>query len=119
MSIINFVPKKGLNPLFGIKLSPTFSKICESLKEIQSETVIKEALNINKNRVIALKEVEDSFGNNFQLLIVFDYIAKKDKPPINIPHTDEGYFNFPIYNLDYNTKIDIESMVENGVLRKN
>ena len=116
MGVINFIPKGGLTPIFGIKLSPSFSTICESLKEMDSEMLVKKALNIHENRAVSLKEVEDSFGNAFQLLIVYDSISKKNKAILKVPHTDEGYFDFPIYNLDFNTKIDIEYIIENGII---
>ena len=59
MGVIEFIPKGGLTPIFGIKLSPSFSMACEYLKEIEAETLIKKVLNINENRAISLKEVED------------------------------------------------------------
>lgn len=113
---VKFVPKGGINPIFGVKLPPAFSFICEGLEEIQAEDLIKSSLNINENRSISLKSVEDSFGNGFQLLVVYDHISKRNKGILKIPHTDEGYFDFPIFNLDFNTKIDIEFIVENGIL---
>lgn len=116
MGVIEFIPKGGLTPIFGIKLSPSFSMACEYLKEIEAETLIKKVLNINENRAISLKEVEDSFGNTFHLLIVYNQISKKNKTILKTPHTEDGYFDFPIYNLDFNTKIDVEFIIENGIL---
>lgn len=116
MGVIEFIPKGGLTPIFGIKLSPSFSTACEYLKEIEAELLVKRVLNINENRLVSLKEVEDSFGNAFQLLIVYDQISKKNKAILKTPHTEEGYFDFPIYNLDFNTKIDVEFIIENGIL---
>lgn len=116
MGVINFIPKNGLTPIFGIKLAPSFSVICENLKETESEILIKKALNINEKRAVSLKDVEDSFGNNFQLLIVYDGISVKNKAILKTPHTEEGYFDFPIYNLDFNAKVDVEFIIEQGVL---
>ena len=113
---LKFIPKGGINPIFGVKLPPSFSFVCEELEELHAENLIKKALNINENRAVSLKAVEDSFGNNFQLLVIYDHISKRDKGILKIPHTEEGYFDFPIYNLDFNTKIDIEFIVENGIL---
>lgn len=113
---LKFVPRGGINPIFGIKLAPSFSTVCENLKELEAEILIKRALHINENRAVSLKDVEDSFGNNFQLLVVYDHISKRNKEILRIPHTEEGYFDFPIYNLDFNTKIDIEFIIENGIL---
>lgn len=115
---VKFIPKGGLTPIFGIKLAPSFSVVCESLSEINAETVIKKALNILENRAVSLKDVEDSFGNNFQLLIVYNHISKRNTEILKVPHTEEGYFDFPIYNLDFNTKIDVEFIIENGILTK-
>lgn len=113
---INFIPRGGINPIFGIKLAPAFCTVCESLKELEAETLIKKALNINENRAVSLKDVEDSFGNTFQLLVIYDQLSKRNKEILRIPHTEEGYFDFPIYNLDFNSKIDIEFIIENGIL---
>jgi hypothetical protein len=119
MGVLQFIPKSGLTPLFGVKLCPVFSKICDELSEINSEIIVKKSLNININRAVAIKEVEDSFGNTFQLLIVYDSLSVKNRSILKIPHTDEGFFDFPIYNLDFNTDIDIEFIIEQGILPKN
>ena len=44
MGVIEFIPKGGLTPIFGIKLSPSFSEACEYLKEIEAETLVKKVL---------------------------------------------------------------------------
>lgn len=116
MGVVKFIPKSGLTPIFGIKLAPCFSIVCQELEELKAEILIKKSLNIHENRAISLKDVEDSFGNNFQLLIVYDAISIKNRDILKIPHTGEGYFDFPIYNLDFNAAIDIEFIIENGIL---
>ena len=114
MGVIEFIPKGGLTPIFGIKLSPSFSEACEYLKEIEAETLVKKVLNINENRAVSLKEVEDNFGNTFQLLIVYDQISKKSKAILKTPHTEDGYFDFPIYNCIFELKTFILTVVIKG-----
>lgn len=116
MGVVDFIPKKGISPIFGIKLAPVLSRACVSLKEIEAELVIKKALNINEHRAIQIKEVEDNNGISFSVLIVYDYLQKKNKPPLSIPQTPEGFFDFPIYNFDFNTNINIENIITQGIL---
>lgn len=111
MSIVQFVPKRGIEPIFAVKLSPSLCKIIDALDRKEADKILKSALNIKENRLIDLKEVEDATGNSAYILIVYDYIYVKERPKVVIPQTDDGYFDFRIYQLDFNSVINIENII--------
>ncbi|MGM0508547.1 MAG: hypothetical protein ACQERZ_05210 [Fusobacteriota bacterium] len=74
---------------------------------------MKKALNISKERVIKLKEVGTADHKKIMIVIIYDITNPHMEEKLNIPQTD-GYFDFPIYNVNYNEEIDIEEMIEKG-----
>ncbi|TDT72584.1 hypothetical protein EV215_0394 [Hypnocyclicus thermotrophus] len=112
MAIVKFYPKGGMKPLFALKLVDTFNKIIQELGIEKAEEIIKIALNINKNRIIDIREVEDSNGDISFIVILYDFISKYKRPKTSIPQTEEGFFDFNIYQLDFNRTIDIEKIIK-------
>jgi acetylornithine deacetylase/succinyl-diaminopimelate desuccinylase-like protein len=112
MAVIKFVPKKGIEPIFAVKLNPAFTKLIANLEDEDAEKHMKAALNINPKRMINIKEVEDAQGNLGYILILYDYIYKEKRPKSVVPQTEDGYFDFRIYQLDFNKDINIENIIE-------
>lgn len=112
MAVIKFVPKKGIEPLFAVKLNPAFTKLIIEMENAEAERYMKFALNIDPRRMINIKEVEDAQGNLGHILILYDYIYKEKRPKVAVPQTEDGYFDFRIYQLDFNKDINIENIIE-------
>lgn len=112
MGIVQFVPRRGIEPIFAIKLSPTLSLVIQEMEEAEVKKLLKKVLRIKEKRVINLKQVEDSQGNFGHILILYDYVYSKIEPKIAIPQTEDGYFDFKIYQLDFNRAINLENIIE-------
>lgn len=112
MAIVKFVPKKGVEPIFAVKLNPAFTKLIVSMTTEEAENSLKTALNINPKRMINIKEVEDAQGTLGHIVILYDYIYKEKRPKAAVPQTEDGYFDFRIYQLDFNKDINIENIIE-------
>lgn len=113
MALIEFFPRKPLLPLFAIKLPSALCKINSILEPNKYELIIKKSLEINEKRLIKFKEVEDSRGELGLIMIVYDYIYNKKKPEVLIPQNERGFFDFNIYELDFNRNVNVESIIEN------
>lgn len=111
MSIMEFSPNPLIKPLFGIKLSPVLQRVCESVEAERAENLMLDVMKINSHRVIQLKKVEDVSGNFGMILIIYNHIYIHKKPETQIPEKD-GFFDFKIYELDFNKDIDIEFLIE-------
>lgn len=92
-------------------MPPTVNKICDFLENEEIEDVLKASLKISSKRLVALKVVEDLKGNKGRILIIYDYKYKKRKPKISIPHNQNGFFDFKIYEIDFNKDIDLEKFI--------
>jgi len=113
MSIIDFVPQKTIKPLFGIKIVPILKNINEIVSEEEYEKILKKALGIDNNRMINIKEVEDEKGILEKIIIIFNYKSiVKAKSKIGDIINEKGYFDFPIYEIDYNKKINVEEIIK-------
>ncbi|MDN5304376.1 MAG: hypothetical protein PWP46_1260 [Fusobacteriaceae bacterium] len=112
MAIVKFYPKGGIRPLFALKLAETFNKIIKEFGIEKAEEIIKVALNIDKNRVVDIREVEDGNGDIGFIIILYDFISKYKRPKTSIPQTEEGFFDFNIYQLDFNINIDVEKIIK-------
>ncbi|NLK62366.1 MAG: hypothetical protein GX287_02850 [Fusobacteria bacterium] len=113
MSIIKFTPKKPVKPLFAIKLPPIINKICSFLDEKEMELALKVALKIDASRMIAVIPVSDIEGNDASILVLFDFKYRLKKPKYVIPETEMGFFDFRIYDIDFNKNIDLEKFIKN------
>ncbi len=112
MAVVQFVPRQGIEPLFAVKLSPTLSKIVQGLEEEEAKHLLKRVLNVKEKRVVNLKQVEDAQGNLGHIFILYDYLYNKVEPKVAIPQTEDGYFDFKIYQLDFNRAINLENIIE-------
>ncbi len=112
MSILEFLPKHEIEPLFGIKLCHSLHKISDYIEEEKFEYMVKHALGIDSKRLIKLKKVEDANGETGTVIILYDYIYKTNKPKVSIPQNEKGYFDFKIYELNFNQEINIEKLIK-------
>jgi hypothetical protein len=114
MSTIKFIPRDPIKPIFAIKISPTLSKVLYTLSDDKEKLdLLKNVLGINPKRVIGLKNVLDENKNNGTIVIIYDYIYEKLVPKYDIPSDEKGFFKFKIYDMDFNTNINIENLLKN------
>ncbi|MGB6127602.1 MAG: hypothetical protein WBG30_02535 [Psychrilyobacter sp.] len=112
MNTIKFIPRDPIKPLFAIKISPTLQKVLNTLfDEKEKLNLLKNVLGINPKRVVGLKNVLDEKKNNGTIVIIYDYIYEKIMPKYDIPCDNNGFFKFKIYDMDFNTDINIESLL--------
>ncbi|ADO83764.1 hypothetical protein [Ilyobacter polytropus] len=112
MSVVHFVPKGNLNPIFGVRLCPAFHRLLDIIDDKRGETFIKKALNIQKDRAIKFKGFTDKMGKSGTIVVVYDYFNGSENPKLVVPETSDGYFDFKIYDVDYNKEVDIENLIE-------
>ena len=113
MSKIKFIPRDPIKPIFAIKISPTLSKVLDTLlDEKEKLDLLKNVLRIDPKRVIGLKNVLDENKNNGTIVIIYDYIYENIMPKYDIPSDDKGFFKFKIYDMDFNTNINIEDLLK-------
>jgi len=113
MNKIKFIPRDPIKPIFALKISPTLSKVLNTLlDEKEKLNLLKNVLGIDPKRVIGLKNVLDENKNNGTIVIIYDYIYEKIMPKYDIPCDDKGFFKFKIYDMDFNTNINIEDLLK-------
>jgi len=113
MNRIKFIPRVPIKPLFAIKISPTLHKVLNTFfDEKEKLDLLKNVLGINPKRVIGLKNVLDEDKNNGTIVIIYDYIYERIMPKYDIPCDENGFFKFKIYDMDFNTDINIESLLK-------
>ena len=111
MAIVKFRKREELKILFAIKL-PTI--ISELYKEVRSKKtaneIIRNSLNMKKNRVINTLELVDGFGNQFSVLVIYDNIMEeKELLKYNLEIEE---INFRILEFDFNNKIEVEETIK-------
>jgi len=113
MNTIKFRGKDPIKPLFAIKVSPTFHKVLETISEENDKlNLVKKVFEIHPKRVIGLKYIVDSNKSNGTIIVLFDYIYKHIPPKIDIPFSEDGTFQFKIYDIDFNATINIEDILK-------
>jgi len=113
MNTIKFIPRDPIKPIFAIKISPTLNKVLDTLTDEEERlNLIKIVFGINPKRVVGLKNVLDENKNNGTIVIIYDYIYEKIMPKYDIPCDDNGFFKFKIYDMDFNTDINIENLLK-------
>jgi len=113
MNIIKFIPRDPIKPIFAIKISPTLHKVLNTIPDGKKKLdLIKNVLGINPKRIIGLKNILDENKNNGAIVIIYDYIYEKIMPKYDIPCDENGFFKFKIYDMDFNTDINIESLLK-------
>ncbi len=110
MAIVNFSEIKPIKPLFGIKIPPVVYKILANIDENKFEECIKQALSIRKNRLIHVEQVDLEPNKKSMIVVIFDHIVKGGRPKIEVP-TRDGFFDFPVYDLNFNLEVDIEKLI--------
>ena len=113
MTVIKFIPKNPIEPIFAIKLSPTLHKVLETLPDENTKLeLVKKVLEINPKRVVALKTILDENENYGTMVVIFDYIYQHLLPKYEIPFNEDGSFPFKIYDIDFNKEIKIENLLK-------
>jgi len=110
MTVVNFSDIKPIVPLFGIKVPPVVYKILAHVDENAFEESLKQALCIRKNRLIHVELVDLQPNQKSMIVVVFDHIVKGGKPRFEVP-TKDGFFDFPVYDLNFNLEVDIEKLI--------
>lgn len=112
MTVLTFSPRGDILPVFGVRLCPVLNKLIENLDDKRAEEYIKKLLKIKKDRAIKFKNYTDNREKRGTLVIIYDYFHGSHSPKLLIPETDDGYFNFKIYDVDFNTDVDLEKLIE-------
>ena len=110
MAIVKFKKREELKILFAIKLPPIISELYKEVRSKKTANeIIRNSLNMKKNRVINTLELVDGFGNQFSVLVIYDNIMEeKDLLKYNMEIED---IDFRILEFDFNGKMEIEEMI--------
>ena len=110
MAIVKFKKREELKILFAIKLPMIISELYKEVRNKKTANeIIRNSLNMTKNRVINTLELVDSFGNQFSVLVIYDNILEEKellKYNMEIENID-----FRILEFDFNGKMKIEDMI--------
>jgi len=112
MTIVKFSPQGDVTPILGVRLCPILNKLIDGLDEKRSEDYVKKLLKIKKDRALKFKGYTDNRDIRGTLVIIYDYFHGSHSPRLLVPETEDGYFNFKIYDVDFNTEVDIEKLIE-------
>ncbi len=112
MSIVHFIPNGNFTPIFGVRLCPSLHRLLDNIDDKRGEAFIKKIINIQKDRAIKFKGFTDKHGKSGTIVIIYDYFHGSGNPKLIVPETEDGYFDFKIYDVDYNKEVDIENLIE-------
>lgn len=98
--------------LFGVILPNILSSFMLKLKMDDFESIIKEELNIDEDRLIHFTPAVNANAEEVTILVIYDNLLKgkellKTKSKIEIDN-----FNFHIYNFDFAKKNDVEQLIK-------
>ncbi|MCX5774487.1 MAG: hypothetical protein NTX05_07780 [Fusobacteria bacterium] len=110
MTVIKFDDVKPIKPVFGIKVPSVVYKILAHVSENKFDECLKQALCIRKNRLIHVEFVDLQPNQKSMIIVIFDHIVKGGKPKFDVP-TKDGFFDFPVYDLNFNLEVDIEKLI--------
>ena len=111
MAIIKFKKREELKILFAVKLPMIISELYKQARnKREANEIIRNSLNMKKNRVINTLELVDGFGNQFSVLVIYDNIMEeKELLKYNL---DVEEINFRILEFDFNNKIEVEETIK-------
>ena len=111
MAIVKLKKREELKILFAVKMPEIVSELYKEIKNKKiANTKLKEILNIKKDRVINIIELVDSFENIFSVLVIYDNIlTEKELLKYDL---DIESINFRILDLNFNSKIEMEKIIE-------
>lgn len=111
MAIIQFKKREEPEILFGIKLPLIVMNFYKEVKnKKRAYEILRETFNIDPNRLINVVDVRDGNNNLAIVLVVYNnFVTEKEKMKMNL---EIEYFDFNIFEFDYNKKIDIEDVIE-------
>ena len=110
ISIIQLRKRQEPEILFGIKLPIIAMNLYKEIKNSKiAYEVFRETFNIKENRLINIVEVRDKNDNLGLVLVIYNnFVTEKERLRLDL---EIESFNFNIFELDYNHKIDIEEIV--------
>jgi hypothetical protein len=111
MAIVKLKKREELKILFAVKMPEIVSELYKEIKNKKiANSKLKEILNIKKDRVINIIELVDSFENIFSVLVIYDNIlTEKELLKYDL---DIESINFRILDLNFNSKIEMEKIIE-------
>ena len=111
MAIVKLKKREELKILFAVKMPEIVSELYTEIKNKKiANSKLKEILNIKKDRVINIIELVDSFENIFSVLVIYDNIlTEKELLKYDL---DIESINFRILDLNFNSKIEMEKIIE-------
>lgn len=111
MAIVKLKKREELKILFAVKMPEVVSELYKEIKNKKiANSKLKEILNIKKDRVINIIELVDSFENIFSVLVIYDNIlTEKELLKYDL---DIESINFRILDLNFNSKIEMEKIIE-------
>ncbi len=111
MAIIKFKQREDLKILFGIKLPSIATAFYKEIKNKKhSYEIMRSVFNISEGRLINLVDVIDGLGNPASVLVIYDnFISERERLKADL---EIEVFDFNIFELDYNNKIDIEELIK-------
>ena len=111
MAIVKLKKREELKILFAVKMPEIVSELYKEIKNKKiANSKLKEILNIKKDRVINIIELVDSFENIYSVLVIYDNIlTEKELLKYDL---DIESINFRILDLNFNSKIEMEKIIE-------
>ena len=72
--------------------------------------IIRNTLNISEGRLINVVDVIDGAGNPASVLVIYsNFVSEKERMRLDL---EIEVFDFSIFELDYNSKVDIEDIIK-------
>ena len=101
MGVIEFKKREEIKILFGIKLPLIVTEFYkESKNKKRAYEIMRDTLNISEGRLINVVAVIDGAGN---------FVSEKERMKLDL---EIEVFDFSIFELDYNGKVDIEDIIK-------
>ena len=109
MGVIEFKKREEVKILFGIKLPSIITEFYkESKNKKRAYEIMRDTLNISEGRLINVVDVIDGAGNPASVLVIYsNFVSEKERMRLNL---EIEVFDFSIFELDYNSKVDIEDI---------
>jgi len=108
MGVIEFKKREEIKILFGIKLPLIVTEFYkESKNKKRAYEIMRDTLNISEGRLI---NVVDVAGNPASVLVIYsNFVSEKERMKLDL---EIEVFDFSIFELDYNGKVDIEDIIK-------
>lgn len=111
MAVISFKKRQEPKILFGLKLPKIARMLYKEIKSTKkAKEILKEALNIDKKRLVNLVNAQDRNNQDILLLVIYEnLVSEKEELKMDL---EVETFDFDIYEFDFNNdNIDIEQII--------